>query len=81
MTLKRKSLIRWYTHAFWYTLALAMSIIYMYIAKGPWFFLSVLPVYFLRVTLDLDKYLLWAMYLAITNTPNYLIPEAFRTLI
>lgn len=78
MTLKRKSLIRWYTHAFWYTLALTLSIVYMAYAKGPWFMLSVLPVYLLRVTFNLDKYLLWAVYLAVCNTPNYLLPEAIR---
>lgn len=81
MTLKRKSLIRWYTHAFWYTLALALSLIYMYIAKGPVWVLSIVPVYLLRVSFNMDKYLLWAVYLAVVNTPNFILPESVRALI
>ena len=40
MTLKRKSLIRSRTHLFWYTLALFLSIFYIWQVKG-WFFLAV----------------------------------------
>lgn len=81
MTLKRKSLIRWYSHAFWYTLALALSLAFMIQSKGYWFLLSIVPVYLLRVTFNLDKYLLWACYLAVLNTPNYLLPESIRLLV
>jgi hypothetical protein len=81
MTLKRKSLIRWYSHAFWYSLALALSTYYMYAAKGLPFFLSVLPVYALRVTLNLDKYLLWACYLVLLNGTNDLLPQSIRALV
>jgi len=81
MTLKRKSLIRWYSHAFWYSLALALSTYYMYVAKGGYFFLSVLPVYLLRVTFNLDKYLLWACYLVLLNGNNDLLPESIKLLL
>jgi len=29
----------------------------------------------------MDKYLLWAVYLAVVNTPNFILPESVRALI
>jgi hypothetical protein len=62
MTLKRKSLIRWYSHAFWYSLALALSYFVMWSIKGSVFFLYPAGLFFLRVKFGVDKYILWAAY-------------------
>lgn len=66
MTLNRKGLIHWQTHAIVYTLCLALS--GGYIAQCFWgdtlFFLRVAGVFLLRTQLGLSKYLLWPLFLA-----------------
>lgn len=62
MTLKRKNLIRWYSHAFWYSLALALSYYVMYATLGGMFFVYPLALFSLRAAFNLNKYLLWSVY-------------------
>jgi hypothetical protein len=65
MTLKRKSLIRWYSHAFWYSLCLALSYYVMWSINGSLFFLYPAILFFFRVKFGLSKYLLWPLYVII----------------
>ncbi len=62
MTLKRKSLIRWYSHAFWYSLCLALSYYVMWSINGSLFFLYPAILFFFRVKFGLSKYVLWPLY-------------------
>lgn len=64
MTLKRKGLIRWQTHAFWYTLALLVSMWYVYLIKGSIFFCEVFFFFILRTQFKLSKYIVWGLFLA-----------------
>ena len=71
MTLFRKGLIRWKSHAFWYGLCLVVS--YLYIFKTmP---LSIWPetavVFALRVYLGMNKYLHWALYVIYKIVEKY----------
>lgn len=62
MTLKRKSLIRSSSHLFWYSLALFLSLAYMWKAMGPMFFLKIAALFTLKIELNLNKYLMWGTY-------------------
>jgi len=62
MTLKRKNLIRWYSHAFWYSLALALSYYVMYRTLGPRFFVYPALLFSLRARFNINKYVLWSVY-------------------
>jgi len=72
MTLKRKSLIRLYSHAFWYTLALLLSVAYMIKAKGWFFLFMVMPVFFVRVKYNMPKYGIWMVYIFVTKSYMWL---------
>jgi len=65
MTLKRKSLIRWKSHMFWYSFSLVLSYYVMYASLEPTFFLQMLAVFFFRVQFNMNKYLLWSSYATI----------------
>jgi hypothetical protein len=67
MTLKRKNLINWYSHVVWYTLALLFSMGYIFVAKGWWFFFAIIPIYLMRVRLNMSKYILWPLYVVGVN--------------
>ena len=67
MTLKRKNLIEWWSHAFWYTFALICSMYYLYVIKGCKFFLYVFLVFTGRVYFDLSKYTVWFLYVVALN--------------
>jgi len=67
MTLKRKNLIDWSTHAIWYTLCLVISMYYMWIAKGGIFFLHVLLAFLGRTYFDMNKYVVWMIYTVSIN--------------
>lgn len=62
MTLKRKGLIRWYSHAFWYSFALCLSSYYIWHVKGSLFMLHMMGLLFIRTQLNVSKYLIWACY-------------------
>jgi hypothetical protein len=62
MTLKRKNIIKWYTHAFWYSLALALSYYYMWVARGTYFFIFAAVAFFFRAYFSMNKYLIWVVY-------------------
>jgi hypothetical protein len=63
MTLKRKNIIEWYTHAFFYSFALFLSMVYMFMAKGTTFFIYVGIVFTARISLNFNKYPLWLVYI------------------
>jgi hypothetical protein len=62
MTLKRKNIIKWYIHAFWYSVALALSYYYMWVARGTYFFMFAAAAFFFRSYFNLNKYLIWTVY-------------------
>ena len=59
MTLKRKNIIEWYSHAFFYSFALFLSYYYMLYTRGAMFFFHVGLVFFCRVFFEVSKYPLW----------------------
>ena len=64
MTLFRKGIIRWYTHAFWYTVALVVGHIVM-LGIYPnvlWFYSKMVVMAYLRFNLRMDKYVIWFFY-------------------
>ena len=61
MTLKRKSIIRWKTHMFWYSFALLLSYNIMFQTKGAMFFVYMGIVFAIR-TCNMNKYILWTTY-------------------
>ena len=65
MTLKRKSLIRARTHFFWYTLALVLSMIYIWVVKGSIYSLGILFIFYLKVKFNLNKYIMWTCFVLI----------------
>ena len=68
MTLFRKGLIRWYTHAFWYTLALFLSQLVLR-ASAPnatYFYSKIALMFFFRVNFGMNKYLVWAILCTIS---------------
>jgi hypothetical protein len=62
MTLKRKSIIRWKQHMFWYSFALLLSYSVIWNVKGWRFFAEMAVVFFFRVKLNMNKYALWTAY-------------------
>jgi hypothetical protein len=67
MTLFRKGLIRWWTHAFWYTLALAMShCVMIAVLPAGWFYAKVAFMFNLRVNFGLNKYLIWTIFFMVS---------------
>mmetsp|Transcript_6156 Transcript_6156/g.20105 ORF Transcript_6156/g.20105 Transcript_6156/m.20105 type:complete len:283 (-) Transcript_6156:28-876(-) len=62
MTLCRKSIIDWYTHAALYTACLLLSLARMAAVFNPLFFATVAFLFALRVVLRLDKYLIWTVF-------------------
>ena len=66
MTLKRKSIIRWYSHAFWYSLALLLSSYYIWYIKGSFFMMFIAGLFLIRTQLNVSKYIIWAFYLAVS---------------
>ena len=70
MTLFRKGLIRWYTHAFWYSVALALSWAVMYKhTQGAWFWIKVASGFYMRINYRMDKYQVWMLF-AIFSLPT-----------
>jgi hypothetical protein len=68
MTLKRKSIIRWKSHMFWYSFALLLSYSVIWRTKGWQFFIQMAVVFFFRVNFNMNKYLLWTAYAATVYT-------------
>lgn len=62
MTLYRKSLIYQHSHAFWYSLALLMSLFHMYrIFPSPFFWARIAAVFALRIC-RVNKYILYLSF-------------------
>jgi hypothetical protein len=67
MTLFRKGLIRWWTHAFWYTLSLALSQAVMCaVLPAFWFYPKVAFMFNLRINFGIDKYIIWTIYFLVS---------------
>lgn len=62
MTLKRKSLIRYTTHIAGYSFALVLSYYVMFTSKEKSFILQMMFVFFLRTRFNMNKYILWSLY-------------------
>ena len=62
MTLKRKSIIRANSHMFWYSVALFLSIIYIWLVKGTLFFVIVAGCFLLKNKFNINKYLMWFIF-------------------
>lgn len=62
MTLKRKSLIRSKTHFFWYALALLLSMLDIYIIKGPMYCLVIGALFYVKVKTNMNKYVMWTLF-------------------
>ena len=64
MTLFRKNLIKWYTHALWYGICLFLSTFQiLYLApSAPLFIARTLVAFLLRIKLRWNKYVIWALY-------------------
>ncbi len=61
MTLKRKSIIRWKAHMFWYSLSLVLSYSVIWKAKGNMFFVYMAGAFYAR-TQNVNKYIIWMTY-------------------
>ena len=68
MTLFRKGLIRWYTHAAWYLLALLLAWIVLIVTLPFVFWAKVAFCFHLRVNVRMNKYKMWLLY-AIVSLP------------
>jgi hypothetical protein len=80
MTLKRKGLVQWTTYAWFYGLALVLSLAVMYSHKGPGFFLVAAMAFYARVTFNTSKYVIWPCYaVGVYATQNYLGEEGFAS--
>jgi len=68
MTLYRKQLIKWYSHAFWYTACLVLSTFHiLYLSpNAPVFIAKTMACFLLRTQLRMNKYVIWAMYAAVS---------------
>ena len=63
MTLFRKGLIKWYSHAFWYTLALVMSwSVFLTHMNTVFYMTKMCMAFYLRVNFGLSKYIIWTLY-------------------
>ena len=63
MTLNRKNLIHWRTHALVYSVCILMSSVYI-IQTVPQILLPVLVSFFIRTQLGVSKYVVWPLYSA-----------------
>jgi hypothetical protein len=72
MTLKRKSIIHWKSHMFWYSFALFLSYSMIWKIKGTIFFLQMIAVFYCRTQLKMSKYVLWAMYALLMYNSQFL---------
>jgi len=69
MTLFRKGLIRWYTHAFWYTFALTLGHAFIMYSLGNLayaFYAKIACMFALRVNFGLGKYTIWTIFMIIS---------------
>ena len=69
MTLFRKGLIRWPTHAFWYSVALIMSwAVMIKLTAGIHFWIKVATAFYLRINYRMGKYKIWMLF-ALVSLP------------
>jgi len=67
MTLYRKGLFNWYSHAIWYTSALVLSLYHMYhIFPNPWLWARILTVFLLRIN-GMPKYVLYVAFALVSE--------------
>ena len=66
MTLRRKNIIRWEMHMFWYSLTLLCSMMVIYQVHGLMFFLLAAVCFLVRCTMpSISKYWIWAGFLTV----------------
>eukprot|EP00750_Incisomonas_marina_P017219 INCI20115.1.p1 GENE.INCI20115.1~~INCI20115.1.p1 ORF type:complete len:360 (+),score=44.64 INCI20115.1:97-1176(+) len=77
MTLYRKNLIRWYSHAIWYTACLLLSAFHiLYLSpNAPVLLLKTMACFLMRTQLRMNKYVIWALYAAV----SLITAEQFHT--
>lgn len=63
MTLRRKNIIIWQMHMLWYSLALFLSLSYIWEVHGLWIFAFAFVCYYLRIVYSCSKYLVWSIFL------------------
>ena len=69
MTLNRKGLVDWKSHAFWYSLALLFSYYYIFLTVNIEIIILTLFAFMLRIY-RINKYIIWSAYLLILNFIN-----------
>jgi len=62
MTLFRKGLIRWYSHALWYSVAIVMGWVVLYHQLPLYMWVKFAVCFHLRCNLSMGKYKMWALY-------------------
>ncbi len=77
MTLKRKSLIRYKTYMFWYSFSLLLSYYFMFATKEKSFILQMMFVFFLRARFNMNKYILWSLYVTAYYTAKHEYVRSF----
>eukprot|EP01013_Petalomonas_cantuscygni_P009446 TRINITY_DN22270_c0_g1_i1.p1 TRINITY_DN22270_c0_g1~~TRINITY_DN22270_c0_g1_i1.p1 ORF type:complete len:365 (-),score=66.28 TRINITY_DN22270_c0_g1_i1:200-1219(-) len=72
MTLRKKGLVRWQTHAVWYTICLGLSTGYLLSLIGsPLYVGTIAFLFMLRSQLGINKYLLWAFFAFLAHQPAF----------
>ena len=70
MTLFRKGLIKWYSHAFWYTLGLLMAwTVFLTHMRTIYYMTLMCTCFYMRVNFGLSKYIIWSCY-GIVSLPS-----------
>jgi hypothetical protein len=65
MTLRRKNLVVWQTHMFWYSLALFVSMGFIWQVHGPLFYVACAICFFVRCQFNVSKYAIWSTFVAV----------------
>jgi hypothetical protein len=81
MTLYRKNLIKWYSHAVGYTACLVLSTLAMlYLSpNAPVFVAKCMACFLLRIKLSVNKYVIWALYAAVSLVTMEQVEAAFAS--
>jgi len=67
MTLFRKGLIKWYSHAFWYSACLLLSQYHMARFFDCWFLAKIILCFIVRVRWRVSKYYIWAVFCFVSS--------------
>jgi hypothetical protein len=67
MTLFRKGLINWYSHAAWYTACLMLSQYHMSTVFDIWWLGKIVLCFLARTKLRMNKYLIWSIFCLVSS--------------